>query len=49
MRKLITLLLALAAITSCELAPTSSDTSKAKRFPNELLLGYTPVKDQDHS
>ena len=49
MRKLITLLLALAAITSCDLAPNSSDTSKAKRFTNEVLLGYTPVKDQGHS
>lgn len=49
MRKLITLLIALAAITSCDLAPTSSNTSKAKRFTNEVLLGYTPVKDQGHS
>ena len=49
MRKLITLLIALAAITSCDLAPTSSDTSKAKHFTNEVLLGYTPVKDQGHS
>ena len=49
MRTLITLLLALAAITSCDLAPNSSDTSKAKRFTNEVLLGYTPVKDQGHS
>lgn len=45
MRKLITLLIALATITSCDLAPTSSDTSKAKHFTNEVLLGYTPVKD----
>ena len=39
MRKLIILFVTLAAITSCDLAPTSSNTSKAKRFTNEVLLG----------
>lgn len=49
MRKLIILFVTLATITSCDLAPNSSNTSKTKRFTNEVLLGYTPVKDQGHS
>jgi hypothetical protein len=48
MRKLITLLIALATITSCDLKRENFNSSK-KHFTNEVLLGYTPVKDQGHS
>lgn len=48
MRKLIILFVTLATITSCDLKRENFNSSK-KHFTNEVLLGYTPVKDQGHS
>ena len=48
MRKLIILFIAIATITSCDLKRENFNSSK-KHFINEVLLGYTPVKDQGHS
>lgn len=48
MRKLIILFVALATITSCDLKRENLNSSK-KHFTHEVMLGYTPVKDQGHS
>lgn len=48
MRNIIILIIALASLTSCDLN-NGSGIAKKKKFTNEVLLGYTPVKDQGRS